>query len=115
LFTAVERASPEGVRSSGHGPGLFRRPLFPLLIYYATTLGLPLLNGAYRRGADFREHALFVLLTPLILALPPVALRLLRARRDGRRAFGQKGDVRAEARVRASAGRFASGDLSGIL
>jgi exosortase K len=86
LFGAAERLSHAGGPSSGHASGLFRRPLFPLLIYYATTLGVPLLNGAYRRGADFREHALFVLLTPLILTLPLAALRLYRFHRGGRRA-----------------------------
>ena len=30
--------------------GLFRKFLFPLLVYYATTLGIPLANGAYRQG-----------------------------------------------------------------
>ena len=49
-----------------------RRSVFPLLIYYATTLAIPLTN-AYRSGhlaLDFREHAFFVLLTPLLLLLP---------------------------------------------
>lgn len=71
LFAAAEKVSPP---SSGHGPGLFRRPLFPLLIYYATTLGVPALNGAYRREAGFWEHSLFVLLIPLALTLPLQAL-----------------------------------------
>ncbi|HEY3579186.1 MAG TPA: exosortase K [Pyrinomonadaceae bacterium] len=42
---------------------------FPLLIYYATTLGVPLLNGSFKRGA-FWEHAIFVLVLPLLLVLP---------------------------------------------
>ena len=41
--------------------------LFPLGIYYATTLGLPLLNGSYRQGSPFLEHSLFVLTLPLLL------------------------------------------------
>jgi exosortase K len=57
--------------------GLFRRSFFPLLIYYATTLGIPLANGAYRQGAEFWEHSLFVLLTPLLLILPLAAFRLI--------------------------------------
>jgi hypothetical protein len=62
----------------GHSPfGLFRRSFFPLLIYYATTLGIPLANGAYRQRADFWEHSLFVLLTPLILILPLATFRLI--------------------------------------
>ena len=49
---------------------------FPLLIYYATTLGVPLLNGSFRRGA-FREHAIFVLLLPLLLVVLGLLLRAL--------------------------------------
>ena len=43
---------------------------FPLAIYYLTTLGLPLLNGAYRRGPEFWEHAMFVLLIPMVIVVP---------------------------------------------
>jgi exosortase K len=50
--------------------------LFPVLIYYATTLGFPLLNGASRQGTDFWEHSLFVLLTPLLLVTPLILFRL---------------------------------------
>jgi exosortase K len=54
-------------------PLRFARVLpFPLVIYYATTLGVPLLNGSFKRGA-FWEHAIFVLVLPLLL----VALGLL--------------------------------------
>ena len=56
---------------------LFQQCLFPLLIYYGTTLGLPILNGAYHR-ADFWEHLSFVLITPLILILPVAMLRIYR-------------------------------------
>jgi len=44
-----------------------RLVLFPLVIYYATTLGLPLMNGSYKQGILFWEHSLFVLVLPLIL------------------------------------------------
>lgn len=87
LFAAVEKVNAEGRTSSSHASGLFRRPLFPLLIYYAMTLGVPLLNGAYRRGAEFWEHSLFVLLTPLVLALPLATFSLFRAHQDRRKAF----------------------------
>lgn len=46
---------------------------FPLLIYYATTLGIPLLNGAFRQRGAFVEHAVFVLILPLLL-IAPIAL-----------------------------------------
>jgi exosortase K len=49
---------------------LFRLYLFPLLIYYGTTLGIPLANGAFWKGTEFWEYSLFVLLIPLILIIP---------------------------------------------
>jgi len=58
--------------------GLFRQSFFPLLVYYATMLGIPLLNGAYRQGTDFWEHSLFVLLIPFLLVLPLAAFRFYR-------------------------------------
>ena len=48
--------------------------LFPLVIYYATTLGIPLLNGSYRQGMPFWEHFIFVLVLPLIVMVPFVLL-----------------------------------------
>jgi len=51
---------------------MLRHCVFPLLIYYLTTLGIPLANLVYRRasvGSEFWEHSLFVLLTPLPLVL----------------------------------------------
>ena len=44
--------------------------LFPLGIYYATTLGIPLFNGSYRQGMPFWEHFAFVLVLPLIVMIP---------------------------------------------
>jgi exosortase K len=58
--------------------GVFRHSFFPLLVYYATMLGIPLANGAYRQGADFWNHSLFVLLIPLVLILPIAAFRFSR-------------------------------------
>ncbi|HKP37548.1 MAG TPA: exosortase K [Pyrinomonadaceae bacterium] len=66
---------------SGSAPnsfGLLWRVLFPLVIYYATTLGIPLVNGAYRQGAEFLEHSLFVVLTPLIIVFPFVTFKLFK-------------------------------------
>ena len=48
--------------------------LFPLGIYYATTLGIPLVNGSYRQGMPFWEHFFFVLVLPLIVVIPFVLL-----------------------------------------
>ncbi|HEX6716003.1 MAG TPA: exosortase K [Pyrinomonadaceae bacterium] len=47
-----------------------RSLLFPLGIYYATTLGIPLLNGSYQQGSAFWEHFIFVVVLPLILLVP---------------------------------------------
>ena len=44
--------------------------LFPLAIYYATTLGIPLVNGSSRQGMPFWEHFAFVLVLPLIVVVP---------------------------------------------
>lgn len=55
---------------------LLRTMSFPLLIYYGTTLGIPLATALYRPGVvppDFWNHLLFVLLTPLIVILPIAA------------------------------------------
>ncbi|HSE98667.1 MAG TPA: exosortase K [Blastocatellia bacterium] len=64
LFIASEKLS------SGKRTGLMRQTLYPLLIYYATTIALPLANGAYRQGGAFFEHSIFVLLIPLLVILP---------------------------------------------
>ena len=41
---------------------------FPVVIYYAMTLGVPILNGSFQR-AGFWEHFGFVILVPLALLL----------------------------------------------
>jgi exosortase K len=57
---------------------LFRRSLFPVLVYYAVTLGVPIANGAYKQGSNFTEHAVFVLVVPLLLLLPVMMFSLLK-------------------------------------
>jgi len=47
---------------------LLRACVFPLAIYYAVTLGLPLANGAYRQSG-FWEHSIFVVLAPMVVIL----------------------------------------------
>jgi exosortase K len=94
LFVAAERwRSNEPARSftgprqsdvkNGPGYALFGsfNVLFPLIIYYATTLVIPLLNGAYNRAPDFWEYSVFVLVAPIVFLLPVVALRAVRYRR----------------------------------
>jgi exosortase K len=41
--------------------------LLPLIVYYAATLGIPIITGAYAQFDEFREHALFVFFVPLVL------------------------------------------------
>src|SRR5215217_5440822 len=55
-----------------------RSLLFPLVVYYATTLGIPLLNGSYRQGSGFWEHFVFVLVLPLGILLLVLATRYVR-------------------------------------
>ena len=63
LFIATEQSTNAGfVRR-------LRQLCFPLGIYYATTLLLPLMNGAFKRGIAFWEHSLFVMLVPILLSL----------------------------------------------
>jgi hypothetical protein len=45
----------------------FHRTALPLLSYYAVTIAVPLANGAAQSGAAFTEHALVVLLVPLVV------------------------------------------------
>jgi exosortase K len=66
LFMLTERIEAAKTRTS---------LLFPLAIYYATTLGIPLLNGSYRQGIPFWEHFVFVLALPAILIVPAFFVR----------------------------------------
>ena len=71
LFVLVERFD---ARKS---TGLAKTLVFPVLVYYAITLGVPLANGAYRQGTAFWEHSVFVLVLPLLLAVPLFVVSLL--------------------------------------
>lgn len=57
-----------------------RRLLFPVVIYYATTLGVPLLNGSFRQSA-FWEHFGFVMVLPLMFIVPLATLDWYKRRR----------------------------------
>jgi len=63
LFLATEPRFGKGLA------GRLRQFSIPLGIYYVTTLLLPLVNGAYRRGGGFWEHAMFVMLVPVVVSL----------------------------------------------
>jgi exosortase K len=47
--------------------------IFPIVIYYAVTLGIPLANGSYRQGSTFWEHSVFVLVLPVLFVAPLAA------------------------------------------
>lgn len=53
--------------------------LFPLGVYYGSTLIVPLLNGTVRR-TDFWRHAAVVLIVPLILVGPFCLIRVVLSR-----------------------------------
>lgn len=53
-----------------------RQYTFPLSVYYVTTLGIPLANGAYRQTSEFWLHSLFVFVLPLFLIATITALRI---------------------------------------
>jgi len=66
--------------------GLVRRCWLPLFVYYATMLGIPLLNGACRTGRGFWEYSVVVLLVPLVVLCGLYgSLRLLRRRKGPQR------------------------------
>ena len=56
-----------------------KRFLFPLFIYYATTLGIPLVNGSWQQGSAFWEHFAFVLVLPLVLCFLSLFVATLRS------------------------------------
>jgi len=82
---------------SGKPLRLARALPFPLLIYYATTLGVPLLNGSFKRGA-FWEHAIFVLVLPLVFVIPAMLFNLL--------ATASRSDESASRRAPSTRGSF---------
>lgn len=77
LFVLVERfesAKPREQFRFAKSVRLARILLFPLMVYYGTTLGIPLLNGSFRQGHSFWEHFAFVIVLPLLISLPLVLL-----------------------------------------
>ena len=60
LFVTVEKVV-------GRTKASLKTYIFPLVVYYAMTLALPIANGALRQGLDFWQHAVFVFVTPILL------------------------------------------------
>lgn len=80
LFFLSERVGSIDAPHPKNSPGLLRRLAFPLFIYYAITLAVPLANVAYRGGllsSGFLEHSIFVLVIPVLLLLIFAALSFL--------------------------------------
>lgn len=71
LFVVLERCE------AGKQLATARALVFPVLVYYAIALGVPLANGAYRQGTAFWEHSVFVLLLPLALIAAAFLTRIL--------------------------------------
>lgn len=80
LYTLAE--SVEGVLSGKAFTtrGMLRQSILPLSIYWFTTLGIPVITGAYSKGNSFWEHSLFVIVTPAILILPLAAIKWIAKR-----------------------------------
>jgi exosortase K len=75
----------ENLSAANHAVGL-RQLCLPLFVYYAFMLGLPLANNFHQLKADFWEHALTVLLIPLLLVLPLALYRVFWQQRLSQRA-----------------------------
>lgn len=73
LFVLTERFETANPRR------FLRASLFPLSIYYAVTLGIPILNGSYKRGTIFWEYSGFVIVLPLLVLLPLVLFFLVKS------------------------------------
>ena len=70
LFLVVERFESARRFESAKPVQLARVLAFPVLVYYAVTLGIPLANGSYRHGSAFWEHSAFVLVLPVLFVAP---------------------------------------------
>jgi exosortase K len=91
LFLLSEKFGSGSLRtiSGADRLGWLRRSLFPLLLYYSITLGIPFANGAFSQGNTFLEHSLFVVLTSLLMMLPIVMFQFYRRER-AKHAFSVK-------------------------
>lgn len=79
LFAAGNKALSDN--ESVRPRATWRRWLFPLGVYYLTTLGVPVVNGIFKGGltrGEFWEHAVFVLLVPGLLLMLLAGVRLLK-------------------------------------
>ena len=76
LFFVAEKRSAGGILTS---PALHYGLGFLLALYYAVTLGIPLIRGSYQEYSSFWQHSVYVLIVPLVIIIPiAVALDLRR-------------------------------------
>lgn len=71
----------EQTAATKRGFGTLQSYLIPLFVYYAITLAVPFLNGAYLNGRLFWEHFFFVFITPLFVLAPFLVIEMVKARR----------------------------------
>ena len=73
LFLLSERTADQTtVANPNSSTGRVGQFILPLLVYYATALGMPLAHAIYRHdfAAKFLEHSAFVFFAPLLLITP---------------------------------------------
>ena len=74
LFLLSERTEVQTPVANTHTHAVrLEHFMLPLLVYYVTTLGMPLMNALYRQefaASSFLEHSAFVLFAPLLLIAP---------------------------------------------
>ena len=75
LYVLVDRVSSNRNNRPRSRHNALRRLVLPLTVYYAFTLGIPAVNGAFSQGGRFVEHAVFVLLIPAILAVSLIVVQ----------------------------------------
>ncbi|HUR96971.1 MAG TPA: exosortase K [Pyrinomonadaceae bacterium] len=68
LFAASERFASRSGRVWNSPSSVSRRSAYVLAIYYAVTLGIPILRGSYRESA-FWQHSIVVVAIPIGLTL----------------------------------------------
>jgi exosortase K len=78
LFLVTDQPADADRIYPARRPGLFRRAMWPLAIYYGVTLGIPLVNASFSPGGLFWRHSLVVLLTPVLLLAVLSAVRLVK-------------------------------------
>ena len=76
LFVLFDRVQRQDSRKS------LLRYLIPLTIYWIITIGVPLLNGAYSRGIDLREHFVFLTVMPVLIMAPLLVIEIFRRYRQ---------------------------------